>query len=348
MWETFKNEDVHLLATTIFVVQLATLLVRSDPGSVQLHVQYAKYSDNGNTLRIDRMNSLDFDTVILMIVFFTISAILHAYRYVEFKTQNGIAYSMRVSWWRWADYVITAPTMIVVVGISVGIFDICELLTLYAVMTATVSFGIIAEFMHRSAVKLNLKKHEDRNDISLFPIQSAVSFGVVTVAIASFLVITLFVADRVVDVDLSHRLQYVSYVSVFALAYTYFWSIAISELQNNMKMPASKSSKTMTEKTVVFIFAFVPYMIMWASIFVRFGIAVNQADGDVPNSVYCIVVVMFVGFTGSFPIILACEMYLDTVDRNLAELLYTTAGVANKVALGWFMQMGVERAQNAS
>ncbi|KAK3237642.1 hypothetical protein CYMTET_52302 [Cymbomonas tetramitiformis] len=310
MWETFKNEDVHLLATTIFVVQLATLLVRSDPGSVQLHVQYAKYSDNRNKLRIDRMNSLDFDTVILMIVFFMISAILHAYRYVESKTQNGLACSMRVSWWRWADYVITAPTMIVVVGISVGIFDMCELLTLYA---------------------------------------SAVSFGLVTVAIASFLVITLCVADRVVDVDLSHRLQYVSYVSVFALAYTYLWSIAISALRKDTKMLASKCFETTTEKTAVFIFAFVPYMVMWASIFVRFGIAVNQADGDVPDSVYCIVVVMFVGFTGSFPIILACEMYLSTkVDQDLAELLYTTAGVANKVALGWFMQMGVERAQNAS
>eukprot|EP00854_Cymbomonas_tetramitiformis_P009517 gene9517-11278_t len=337
MWETFKNEDVHLLATTIFVVQLATLLVRSDPGSVQLHVQYAKYSDNRNKLRIDRMNSLDFDTVILMIVFFMISAILHAYRYVESKTQNGLACSMRVSWWRWADYVITAPTMIVVVGISVGIFDMCELLTLYAVMTATIR------------VETGPKKYEDRNNNKLWPIQSAVSFGLVTVAIASFLVITLCVADRVVDVDLSHRLQYVSYVSVFALAYTYLWSIAISALRKDTKMLASKCFETTTEKTAVFIFAFVPYMVMWASIFVRFGIAVNQADGDVPDSVYCIVVVMFVGFTGSFPIILACEMYLSTkVDQDLAELLYTTAGVANKVALGWFMQMGVERAQNAS
>ena len=336
-------------ACLVFVVQLNVLLLRTPPGTVQLHVQYAHYSDDGEHLQLARVDSIEFDTVVLTMIFFLFSAVLHGYRLALYCMSSDAQFIPAVNWWRWADYAATAPTMIVIVGISVGIFELCELISLYALMSVTVMFGVVVECLHRDAYPKPIRKPGGTGAVALLMV------------FVTCMCITLVCATVVgIAVSLSqlntNRVEYLSFVTTAAYLYTIAWAIALRgrkeyvqpENSSNKNRILKPAADTVALKTGIFTSAFVPYSLMWISIFTRFALALSHADGDVPDSVYCIVAVMFIGFTGTFPVIQFLETFTSTVPVYRAELLYATAGVANKVALGWFMQMGVQRAQSAS
>ncbi|KAK3241056.1 hypothetical protein CYMTET_49147 [Cymbomonas tetramitiformis] len=320
-----KSDRAHLVIThavcaCALIAQHAILFFLHEEGSVRLHIAYARYDGDGRYARIDRARVTDLDTAILFDLYFIVSALQHCYQACRAARSNGVNHL------RWSDYLLTAPVMIVVVGITVGILDVFELGAHFILMSVTIACGMLSEAYARGFAECH--SHSERR----------IPFAVCDVA-QVLLALCLGIAGDVAEITSRARIALLWAATGVAIAY-----MSIARWLGDITVFDRKKSRFFAN--VVYGLAFVPYATLWCAVIARFALAIDNSEKSVPDWIFAIVIGMFLGFTGTFPIIHILGIN-KVIDVDTTEFAYAIAGVANKSLLGWYMWYGAGRMKAA-
>ncbi|KAK3268236.1 hypothetical protein CYMTET_23252 [Cymbomonas tetramitiformis] len=219
--------------------------------------------------------------------------------------------------------------MIVVVGITVGILDVCELGSHFILMSITIACGMLSEAYARGPPAPNASTHHSERQIPFAACD-----------IAQLLIALCWgITGDIAEIVSRARIAQLWAATGVAVAY-----MSIARWLGNVIIFDRKKSRFVAN--AVYGLAFVPYATSWCALIARFALAINGAEASVPDWIIAIVIGMFFGFTGTFPIIHALSIN-RVIDVDAAEVAYAIAGVANKSLLGWYMWYGVNRMQTA-
>eukprot|EP00854_Cymbomonas_tetramitiformis_P010195 gene10195-12062_t len=313
----------HALCACALIAQHAILFYLHRRGSVRLHIAYARYDGGGRYARVAQRRVADVDTAIFFDLYFIVSALQHCYQACRATQPKGVNHL------RWSDYLLTAPVMIVVVGITVGILDVCELGSHFILMSITIACGMLSEAYARGPPAPNASTHHSERQIPFAACD-----------IAQLLIALCWgITGDIAEIVSRARIAQLWAATGVAVAY-----MSIARWLGNVIIFDRKKSRFVAN--AVYGLAFVPYATSWCALIARFALAINGAEASVPDWIIAIVIGMFFGFTGTFPIIHALSIN-RVIDVDAAEVAYAIAGVANKSLLGWYMWYGVNRMQTA-
>ncbi|KAK3261034.1 hypothetical protein CYMTET_30043 [Cymbomonas tetramitiformis] len=145
-----KSEALlHLIISLAFFVQGVCVATLTPDGQISFTINHTKYSDDGTTARRRKREVCEFNVVSMVYFYLMTSAAQHA-------AQANVAYfcsdvlkayreGFGVNWIRWSDYVLSAPVMMVVVGVVNGIFDMFTLVSLFGAVMITIVLGVVSD-----------------------------------------------------------------------------------------------------------------------------------------------------------------------------------------------------------
>lgn len=355
---------LHVVLSLLFFAQALCVVSLTPEGQISFTLNHAKYSDDGTRVEMQKRELFDFNVVSLVYLFLLTSAGQHAAQSaVWLYNENARNHFNKfgVNWIRWCDYVLTAPVMMVVVGVMNAIFDVFTLLSLFGAVALTIVIGAISDAfitLAKSARAPNdsppYEKQSKGTEAANPSSKKTEPYSAVT---ATLLILAWYIAIAGVVFYLeSGTLQ--TYTTVVACVVTIYIPLAVWLTRDGMlsievprthenegsSVEKSKYSKATTYARVLFFVATVPCVYAWVVIFVVFGYALRASEGQPPDFVYAINIVLLILFLGPFPYVHYASFTANSKDA--CETAHAALGLVSKSALAWMVYWGLRRMQD--
>ncbi|KAK3288627.1 hypothetical protein CYMTET_3845 [Cymbomonas tetramitiformis] len=345
-----REAIVHLTISLLFFAQGVCVVCLTPDGRISFTVNHASYSDDGTRVSFEKREVCEFNVVSLVYVFLMTSAAQHA-------AQTNVAFfcptllrsyqeDFGVNWTRWSDYVLTAPVMIVVVGVTNAIFDVFVLVSLFGSVALTIILGVISDVCV-TLVRASSTKKSSETWASECETRSA---------IGTLLTLMWFAAiSGAIFYAQNERVPTYATTTIY-LVMTYF-AFALWLTPNGMRRADTIVSLSRPDARacarVCFFLAIVPCLYAWAVIFVTFAYALHSSEGRPPDFVYAINIVLLVLYLGPFPYVhYASLSEKENLQTNAGELkrrcetAHAALGLVSKSALAWMVYWGLRRMQD--
>ncbi|KAK3288847.1 hypothetical protein CYMTET_3671 [Cymbomonas tetramitiformis] len=349
-----RNACIQLVIFLAFYIQAVCVAYLTPSGDVSVTIDHAKYSEDGTRVQLERRELFTFNVVSLVYLFLLISAAQHSLQGLHFYLDPWSSKNYRrafgVNWFRWSDYVITAPTMMVVVGIMNGVFDVVSLMSLFCAIQITIILGVLSDLCATSA----RARLGDSSADSLPPYDGKEA---VRLARANFFVLWAWLIAIGALVLYSRDEDLPTYTTVVAYWIVFYFAIVVWVTRDGGLRLSSTFAKTGEEarkrSRTLFYVAIVPCAYAWTVVFVTFAYALDASEGNPPDFVYSINVVLLVLFLGPFPYVHYASLREQGSDDPAAneslklrcEAAHAAFGLLSKSALAWMVYWGLRRLQ---
>ncbi|KAK3276392.1 hypothetical protein CYMTET_15519 [Cymbomonas tetramitiformis] len=304
-------------------------------------------------MRIERRDAFRVDVVSLVYLFLVASSFQHAAQGACHVLQQAriIAHykSFGIFWLRWADYLLTAPVMMIVVGVMNGIYDVYSLLSLFGSQHPTIWLGMLSD------VCLTIFRTPSTNTDN---ISSSGKNGRRDDRVRAVLcVLWAFLLSLNAFASYCYKTRVCLYVAEVAwILAPYFvltmWLSRDGCRAIEFRVRSDQSEDIRWLAKCLAIAAIFPCVHAWAEIFATFAIAVGESEGDPPEYVYAINVVTMLLFLGPFPYFHFFSIEKRALSENDAfhlkvrcETGHAIFGFLSKSALAWLVYWGVRRIQ---
>ncbi|KAK3234556.1 hypothetical protein CYMTET_8403 [Cymbomonas tetramitiformis] len=328
----------------------------SPVGEVSVTQAYTHYSDEGRVLEAKHTVLFDVDVVSLVHIFLLTSASQHLVYALQYtfvpKSLVAHANEFGVFWVRWSDYVLTAPVMMVVVGIMNAIFDVVVLATLFGCIFATLGLGVLSDVLVATCIVSTQSNQTSRDNKALRVVHEnphdSVWLTYLLVCVWSVppnILVIYFVTSRVPLYVITSTAIVTGYMCVVLRlsdngcgTVRAFWSL-------------QKEAACATAK-VTFALACLPCVYAWAVVFGNFAATLYKSEENPPEFVYAINIVLLLLFLGPFPYIHyasieeACRRISDESSKLYYETSHAMFGFVSKSALAWLVYWGIRRIQD--
>ncbi|KAK3255173.1 hypothetical protein CYMTET_35646 [Cymbomonas tetramitiformis] len=345
-----KSGIYHCVLSFGFFAQAAYISCVTPSGDVNLTVSYARYSENGKEISVARRNAFRVDVVSLVYLFLVASSMQHAAQglcHIIHRTRVIEHYeTFGVFWLRWIDYLLTAPVMMIVVGVMNGIYDVYSLLALFGSQLLTIALGVLSDvclaiFRAPETPSKRIDGSSPRSGRHADTVR----------AVMCLMWAFLFPVNAFASYCYEGRVCL--YVAEVAWGLVMYFALSMWMSRDGFRVLVLRvhSSRTEDMKWLAKRFAvaaILPCVYAWAIIFATFAIAVNGSEGEPPEYVYAINVVTMLLFLGPFPYFhFMSILSMDNAFRlrMRCETGHATFGFFSKSALAWLVYWGVRRIQ---
>ncbi|KAK3249325.1 hypothetical protein CYMTET_41270 [Cymbomonas tetramitiformis] len=318
-------------------------------------MNHSKYSDDGKRVQLERRELFTFNVVSLVYLFLLISAAQHSIQGLHFYFDSRFAKSYRkafgVYWFRWFDYVITAPIMMIVVGIMNGIFDVVALLSLFGAVQITIVLGLLSD-MCVTSVRSRLHDSSDENGPSFDSLEAR------RLARTNFFVLWAWLIVIASAILYARDEELPTYTIVAAYWIVIYFAIVMWITKDGNLRSTATFAKTEDEARkrarLLFYVAIAPCAYAWVVVFVTFGYAVDASESKPPDFVYSINIVILVLFLGPFPYAHYASLSERSSEDSLSneslkfrcEMAHAAFGLISKSSLAWMVYWGLRRLQD--
>eukprot|EP00854_Cymbomonas_tetramitiformis_P024394 gene24394-29653_t len=289
----------HFALFVMFYTQAIVMICLTPAGTVPITQSYSRYAENGGSIEQRFTKLFDINIVDLVYFFLTVSALQHLLLCMEhYFLPQKITLHMNeygLNWIRWADYSITAPTMMIVIGLMNSILNFFTLLSLFGCIMMTIGLGILSELVIHYTAWLELSSIASNRCSSQHDKGSLKElYIIVFVLFLCFFLMNI----SVIYVTLSEIVLCTIGMLLFALFYMYcIFTLTVSRIgKNDVIRFFIKPEHASYVSNSIFGFACLPCVYAWTIIFVRFFISAQKSEGEPPEFVYAINFVLFILF----------------------------------------------------
>eukprot|EP00854_Cymbomonas_tetramitiformis_P007375 gene7375-8784_t len=305
-----------------FYVQALCVAYLTPSGDISITVDHANYSDDGTRIQLERRKLFSFNVVSLVYLFLLISAAQHSiqglYSYFDPWFAEEYQKSFGVFWYRWCDYLITAPIMMVVIAYE-------HLLTNKKKKNSSSSKGVT------EAKRL-----------------ARMNFFVLWAWLTVIAAIVVYARNENIP----------SYITVAAYwIVLYFAIITWLTRDGTLRLTitfAETNQEAQKRARIIFYVAIAPCIYAWIVVFVTFVYAIDASESNPPDFVYSINIVLLILFLGPFPYVHYLSLREHSIKDSLpneslklrCEMAHAAFGLISKSALAWMVYWGLRRLQD--
>ena len=148
-------KKLNIIAGCLHLAQAVAVLVLSKSLLVPVSGNYLEFDKATETLQPTTTTLFNVDLPWLIAAFFFLSAFFHFTIASVYNKRYNADLKLGINKLRWVEYAISASTMMVAIGMLVGIYDFSSLLMMFSLTAVMNLLGLVMEVHNQTTKKTN-------------------------------------------------------------------------------------------------------------------------------------------------------------------------------------------------
>ena len=141
-----KLRKYNLLMAVLHLFQAIIIILISNELTLPVTTSFLNYFSENNSLRPVSETVVSIEVALLLAGFLLISALAHFIIWIpKISIWYGKNINLGINYIRWYEYALSASTMIVVIALLAGIYDLISLILLFTITGLMNLFGLLME-----------------------------------------------------------------------------------------------------------------------------------------------------------------------------------------------------------